>query len=103
LSIDARALTIAIALCLVSADGVGGAAAWRLVRAGTQRLLHGSPQRFARSVVSQEIFLAVQVAFAVILLTGATEMARGYSATLAVDPGFDTSSTQTVQLTLPAR
>jgi putative ABC transport system permease protein len=45
--------------------------------------------------------LAAQVAFAVILVAGATLVARAYAGTHAVNPGFDVSETLTLQLTLP--
>jgi putative ABC transport system permease protein len=48
-----------------------------------------------------EILLACQLAFAFVLITGSALVARGYVTTLRIDPGFDTSDTLTMQVTLP--
>ena len=45
--------------------------------------------------------LAVQVAFAVTLLSATAFVVGGYVATTRIDPGFDTADTLTMQLTLP--
>ena len=59
-----------------------------------------SSQRVVRSAPLQRVMLALQVAFAMVLVTGAALIARAYIATVHTDAGFDTSHTQTMQMTL---
>ncbi len=63
----------------------------------------GLPGSGARVVGRDEgtSLLAVQVAFAVTLLSATAFVVGGYVATTRIDPGFDTADTLTMQLTLP--
>jgi putative ABC transport system permease protein len=100
LRLDAAAVGIAAALSFATTWIFGGAAAWLLVRAKAATRSAASP-RYTRSNRLGAVLLAGQVAFAIVLLAGAAAVVRGYSATLAIDPGFDTADTMTLQLTLP--
>src|SRR5262249_29467177 len=79
---------------------VGSAAAWLLVRTRA-RAAERASLRDVRSSRLGAMLVGGQVAFAMMLVVGAGAVVRGYASTAAVDPGFDTTLTMTMQLTLP--
>jgi putative ABC transport system permease protein len=101
LALDGGGLLAAAAAALLTAAIVGGAAAWLLTRPRAHDALRAGPARATRSIAIERALLATQVAFATVLVTSASLVARSYLDTVRVDPGFDTSDTMTMQLTLP--
>jgi predicted permease len=101
ISLNAGALGVAMSAAGLAACVVGGAAVWLFLRSGLRLALSGGPQRLVRPNRAQGALLAVQVAFALVLLTAAAVVLQSYMRTMHVDPGFDTSDTMTLQLTLP--
>ena len=94
------AIVVAVIAAAVAALICGGASAWLVVRrnrTGVDR----SAARVTASNRAGEILLACQLAFAFVLIAGSALVARGYVTTLRIDPGFDTSDTLTMQVTLP--
>jgi putative ABC transport system permease protein len=99
--LSGEAVVISVLASAATALLFGGGAAWLLGRA---RLSGVNRTGAHRSTVSHRlggVFLTSQVAFALMLVTGALRVAGSYAATNGIDPGFDVSDTLTLQLTLP--
>ncbi len=101
LQLDPAALVFALSASLLTAFVFGGAAAWLLLRDSLSFATRHDLQRVTRHNRVGGVFLACQVAFAAVLVVGATVVVRAYAATMRIDPGFDISDTLTMQLTLP--
>jgi putative ABC transport system permease protein len=94
-SIDGRALLIAGALTTLTAVGFGllPALEFSRPRLDAMRERGGAPGRsFRRSLV------AAEVAFALVLLTGAGLLIRSFNRLTAVDPGFSTTGVVQLQV-----
>jgi putative ABC transport system permease protein len=94
-SIDGRALLIAGALTTLTAVGFGllPALEFSRPRLDAMRERGGAPGRsFRRSLV------AAEVAFALVLLTGAGLLIRSFNRLTAVDPGFSTAGVVQLQV-----
>lgn len=104
LALDERALGV-IALATLGAGLVFGTApALALARSHTPESLVGSAGRSThgrRMRVFQRFFVAVQVALAVVLLTGTGLLIGGLAKTLRGELGFDTNDLLYARLTLP--
>lgn len=98
---DAPAVAAASAMAVLAALAVGGCTAWLVTRWPLRDMKETNTLRVARPTSIQGWLLATQVAFAMVLVTGTALVVSSYVATLRVDPGFDTSDTETMQLTLP--
>jgi putative ABC transport system permease protein len=99
LQLSAAAAAVAVAGSIAAALLSGGAAALRLVR-DASRHRRSTLARSTRGAAVGSGLVAVQVAFAMVLVTAAAVVTRSYLHTVRIDPGFDTRDTLTLQLTL---
>ena len=98
--LDAGSVAAAVVMTFVTVVIVGAAAVWLLLRTRADRPSRADA-RITPSIGAAGVLLISQVAFAIVLVAGTALIARAYAATLSIDPGFDTSNTMTMQLTLP--
>ncbi len=103
ISLDGRVLLFTIALSLFAAIVFGLAPALKTSRVNLQEILRegGRGSSLARHRL-QGIFVAVEVAMALVLLVGAGLMVRSLAALWRVKPGFNPSHAITFSLSLPA-
>jgi len=103
-SLNGTVVLFTAAVASVTALLFGAAPALRVVRDGSGRGLGRTrgAGAGARSNRSQGILVALQMAMAVILLTGSGLMARTFVNLLEVDPGFRAENVLTLRLTTPA-
>ncbi len=112
-AIDPRAMGFAVALAILTSVLFGLLPAWRASRGdelaaalkgegramtagrGRQRVRQGR-QRV------RQVLVALQLAMALVLLTGSGLMLRSFRRLAAVDPGFDPAAALTLDLALPA-
>jgi putative ABC transport system permease protein len=102
-SLDARVLLFAMALSLFAGIVFGLAPALKTSRVNLEERLKesGRGSSGARHRL-QGVFVAVEVAMALVLLVGAGLMVRSLAALWRVDPGFNPSHAITFTLSLPA-
>jgi predicted permease len=102
-SLDSRVLLFTMALSVFAGIVFGLAPALKSSRVNLQEILKESGRGLsgARHQL-QGIFVAVEVAMALVLLVGAGLMVRSLSALWRVDPGFNPSHAITFTLSLPA-
>jgi predicted permease len=102
-SLDARVLLFAMALSLFAGIVFGLAPALKTSRVNLEEILKesGRGSGGARHRL-QGVFVAVEVAMALVLLVGAGLMVRSLAALWRVDPGFNPSHAITFTLSLPA-
>jgi predicted permease len=102
-SLDARVLLFAMALSLFAGIVFGLAPALKTSRVNLEEILKQSGRGLsgARHRL-QGVFVAVEVAMALVLLVGAGLMVRSLAALWRVDPGFNPSHAITFTLSLPA-
>ena len=101
-SLDARVLLFTMALSLVAAIVFGLAPALKGSRVSLQEVLReGRGSGSARQRL-QGIFVALQVAMALVLLIGAGLMLRTLAALWRVNPGFNPAHAITFNLSMPA-
>jgi predicted permease len=102
-SLDSRVLLFTMALSVFAGIVFGLAPAVKSSRVNLQEILKESGRGLsgARHQL-QGIFVAVEVAMALVLLVGAGLMVRSLSALWRVDPGFNPSHAITFTLSLPA-
>jgi predicted permease len=102
-SIDARVLLFTLAVSLLAGILFGLAPALRTSRASLQEILRttGRGSSHARHRL-QGIFVAVQLALALVLLIGAGLMLRSFAALWRVDPGYRPDHAITFSVSLPA-
>ena len=103
ISMDSRVLVFAIALSLVAAIAFGLAPALKLSRIQLWRVIQegGRGSSAARHRL-QGIFVAVEVALALVLLVGAGLMVRTLAALWHANPGYNPSHAITFNVSLPA-
>jgi predicted permease len=102
-SLDSRVLLFTIALSLLAGIVFGLAPALKTSRVNLEEILKESGRGLsgARHRL-QGVFVAVEVAMALVLLVGAGLMVRSLAALWRVDPGFNPSHAVTFSLSLPA-
>ncbi len=102
-SLDLRVLMFTMVLSLFSGIVFGLAPALKTSRVNLQEILKASGRGSigARHQL-QGVFVAVEVAMALVLLVGAGLMVRSLAALWRVDPGFNPSHAITFSLSLPA-
>ncbi len=102
-SLDSRVLFFTIALSLFAGIIFGLAPSLKTSRVDLQEILKESGRGLsgARHRL-QGVFVAVEVAMALVLLVGAGLMVRSLAALWRVDPGFNPSHAITFSLSLPA-
>jgi predicted permease len=97
-SLDSRVLLFTLALSLFAGIVFGLAPALKTSRVNLQEILKESGARHRL----QGVFVAVEVAMALVLLIGAGLMVRSLAALWRVNPGFNPSHAITFDLSLPA-
>jgi predicted permease len=100
-SLDSRVLLFTVALSLLAGIVFGLAPALKTSRVDLQQVLKESGRGSARHRL-QGIFVASEVAMALVLLVGAGLMVRSLSALWRVNPGFNPSHAITFALSMPA-
>jgi predicted permease len=103
-AIDAGVLLFSAGLCLGAAVLFGLTPALALSRSGLKDVIQESSPRAGAgsfSKYSRAIFVVSEIAFSLILLTGAGLMIRSFANLLAMDYGFPTDGLVTVQLFVP--
>jgi predicted permease len=102
-SLDSRVLLFTLALSLFAGIVFGLAPALKTSRVNLEEMLKESGRGLsgARHRL-QGVFVAVEVAMALVLLVGAGLMVRSLAALWRVDPGFNPSHAITFTLSLPA-
>jgi len=102
-SLDSRVLLFSLALSLLAGIVFGLAPALKTSRVDLQEVLKESGRCWsgARQRL-QGVFVAVEVAMALVLLVGAGLMVRSFAALWRVNPGFNPSHAITSSLSLPA-
>lgn len=103
--LDATVLWSTLAAAVFTGILFGFAPAIRLARPG----LHGSMQESARGASGgrggrrlRNAFVVAEIAFSLMLVTGAGLAIRGFSQLMRVDPGFRTDHILTFRMSLPA-
>jgi putative ABC transport system permease protein len=102
LSFDWRVVGVAMALAALAAVGLGAAPARRALGAGGAALAASArgPGGSRRDGASRALVLA-EIALAVVLLTGATLLARSFGHLMSTSPGFEPRGLVTFRMTLP--
>jgi predicted permease len=102
-SLDSRVLLFTVAISLLAGIVFGLAPALKTSRVDLQEILKesGRGSSGARHRM-QGVFVAVEVAMALVLLVGAGLMVRSLAALWRVDPGFNPSHAITFSLSMPA-
>jgi putative ABC transport system permease protein len=102
ISVDPIVLYFALAVSILTGLLFGIAPAIQLRRVDpAQTLARGGRSIFGgRHTRARRVLVVVQIALAVLLVLGATLMARGLVALRRVDPGFETRNTLTADVTL---
>jgi predicted permease len=102
-ALDSRLLLFTMALSLLAGIIFGLAPALKSSRVNLQEILKESGRGLSGSRHRlQGVFVAVEVAMALVLLVGAGLMIRSLAALLRVNPGFNPSHAITFSLSLPA-
>lgn len=102
LSLDRTVLLFTIGLTLVVTVGFGLAPAWMLSQAAPQSALQrGGRSGQAARIRLMRVFVAAEIALALIVLTAAGLVLKSFARLTAVDPGFEASGVETFALTLP--
>lgn len=102
-SVDSRVLLFTLAVSLLAGVVFGLAPALKTSRANLQEVLRqaGRGAAGARHRL-QSLFVALEVAMALVLLVGAGLMLRSLSALWRVNPGYDPSNAITFSVSLPS-
>lgn len=99
LDLDPVVVISAFGLALASALAFSVVPAWQAARRG-QALTHGDRSGIVRDMFASKAFVGLQVALAVVLLTGTALMGRSVRALLNESPGFETEHVLTLRVNL---
>lgn len=103
IQLDARALAWTCATVFLCALLAGLPPAWHMVQAEIGHALREAGRGLTPGHRTlRSLLVVVQIAFALILLVGASLLIRSFQRLLAVDPGFDARNLVTVTTLLPA-
>ena len=101
ISVDPRVAIFTAALTLLVGLVFGFAPAWRARKLGTQAALKEGGHIAAGTQRTQNAFVVVEVATALVLLIGAGLMIRSLARLVDVDPGFNPKNVLSFGLSLP--
>jgi len=103
ISLDGRALAFSLGCGLVAGLLSGLAPALHSLRAEGSALRGGAGQATVTKVwgIAQSLLVVAEFALAVLLVTQAALLARGFAALLEVDPGFHSEEVLTARISLP--
>jgi predicted permease len=103
IGLDLRVLLFTLAISILAGVVFGLAPAWKASRGSVGGALSGSGRAVAGSRGgAQSVFVAVEMAMALVLLIGAGLMVRTLVYLWEVDPGFNPKNVLTVELSGPA-
>ena len=101
--IDGAVLAFTAVVAIATGVLFGLVPAFRAARAGVQTALNrGGRAGIAGDHRARQVLMGVQVAAALVLLIGASLLARSFGHLLAVDPGFDPTNVVMLRVSLPA-
>jgi putative ABC transport system permease protein len=102
--IDGRVLLFTFGVSLLSAVLFGLAPAWQVVAGEPHETLQDASSRSAGTRASawmRRLLVPAEVALALVLVTGATLLARSFVTLLSVPPGFSADHVLTLKMSLP--
>ncbi|HNX52099.1 MAG TPA: FtsX-like permease family protein, partial [Thermoanaerobaculaceae bacterium] len=105
IALDLGVLGFALGVSLLVGLVAGAVPAWRVSRPDLASILRGAGERTAAGSNRQRlrsVLVVAETALAVMLVTGAALLLRSLSALTLVDPGLDSTSVLTAQISLPA-
>ncbi|HEY7232547.1 MAG TPA: FtsX-like permease family protein, partial [Gemmatimonadaceae bacterium] len=106
IAIDARVLAFTFATCVGATILFGLVPAWRASKADPQRALNESARTFSgatrRHAALRRYVVGAQLALSLVLLIGASLLARSYARITRANPGFDPRHVLSFRVTLPA-
>lgn len=103
-AVDERVLVFALLLSCVCGIVFGLAPAWQASRMNLQNVLNAETTRSSSTRATfglHRIFVAVEVALALVLLVGAALMLNSFLRLTNVNPGFETDNLLAMRLTIP--
>jgi predicted permease len=104
-AIDARVLAFTFATCLAATILFGLLPAWRASNADPQRVLTESARTFSgasrRHAMLRRFVVSAQLALSLVLVIGATLLARSYAHITRANPGFDPRHVLSFRVSLP--
>jgi predicted permease len=103
-SLDGRALVFTMAACLITGVVAGVLPAWQAGRMTLTETLAASGRGFSaapRTAWLQSALLVVELALAMVLVTGAALLAVSFNRLLAVPPGFSAADVLTFRVSIP--
>jgi predicted permease len=106
IAIDGRVLAFTFATCVGATILFGLVPAWRASKADPQRALNESARTFSgatrRHAALRRYVVGAQLALSLVLLIGASLLARSYARITRANPGFDPRHVLSFRVTLPA-
>ena len=99
--IDWRVALAALGACIVTAVAFGLAPAWFILRGGGGHVVREGRGGAAPSAHARRVLVVVQVALAVVLLTGAGLLLRSFVRLTGVESGFQADRLLTMTIELP--
>ena len=103
IAIDWKVLLFTLSVSLLCGIGFGLAPALKSSRVNLQQVLRQSSQGAGRTRLRlQELFVAIEMAMAVVLLVGAGLMLRSLAALWQTDPGYNPDHAITFSMSLPS-
>ncbi|HTI38641.1 MAG TPA: ABC transporter permease [Vicinamibacterales bacterium] len=103
IQIDVRVVAVALAATLLTGVAIGLLPAWRGTRQAIDSCLRGGSRSAAAPFGrASALLIVIEVAFSLVLLTGAALMARTLVNLNAIDPGFDPEGLISMHVDLPS-
>jgi putative ABC transport system permease protein len=99
--VDLRVALVALGACVATAAAFGMAPAYFILRSHDAGIVRGGRTGETSSAPARRVLVVVQVALAVVLLTGAGLLMRSFVRLSGVDPGFDPDRLLTLTIELP--
>jgi predicted permease len=102
-ALDSQAVAYTLGISLIAALAFGLAPAIQSARAGARSNLAPEGRSFGSraAVRTRRLFVAIQIAASLVLVTGAALMLKSFDRLLSVDPGLSLENVLTLRVTLP--